>query len=44
MCREIDQRSLYNLGKTRTPSSFPRDTPTFEIKFSRDDKSKGYYS
>lgn len=27
--RVVDQRSLYNLGKTKTPSGYPRDTPVF---------------
>jgi len=42
--RLVDQKSTYNLGSTRTPSGFPRTTPKFEIKFYRNDQSKGYYS
>jgi len=43
--RVVDQRSLYNLGKTKKPSDFSsRTTPTFEIKFYRNQQSKGYYS
>ena len=41
--RLVDQKSLYNLGRTRTPSGYPRTTPTFELKFSRGANSKGYY-
>jgi cyanophycinase len=41
--RVVDQKSLYNLGRTRTPSGYPRSTPTFELKFSRGANSKGYY-
>ena len=42
--RVVDQKATYNLGSTKTPSSFPRNTPKFEIKFYRDAQSKGYYS
>lgn len=41
--RVVDQKSLYNLGRTKTPSGYPRSTPTFEIKFYRSASTKGYY-
>lgn len=41
--REVDQKSLYNLGHTRTPSDFPKSTPIFELKFYRDQQTVGYY-
>lgn len=42
--RIVDQKAVYNLGKTRTPSAFPKTTPIFEIKFYRNNQTKGYYS
>jgi len=27
--RLVDQKSLYNLGRTKRPSAFPAQTPTF---------------
>jgi cyanophycinase len=41
--RLVDQRSLYNLGKTKRPSAFPSTTPTFELKFYRGAQTKGYF-
>lgn len=41
--RLVDQKSLYNLGKTKTPSGYPKSTPTFELKFYRNANTKGYY-
>jgi len=41
--RVVDQKSLYNLGRTKTPSGYPRTTPTFELKFYRSASTKGYY-
>jgi hypothetical protein len=42
--RLTDQKSLYNLGKTRTPSGFPKSPPIFELKFYRNNSTKGYFS
>jgi hypothetical protein len=42
--RLVDQKSLYNLGKTRTPTGFPKSTPIFELKFYRNNSTKGYFS
>lgn len=45
MTREVDQRAVYNVGKTRRPSAFSeRTTPTFEIRFDKDQFTEGYYS
>lgn len=43
MTRVVDQKSLYNLGKTKTPSGFPKGTPVFELKFYRNSNTRGYY-
>ncbi len=42
--RLVDQKPLYNIGLTRTPTGFPSRTPTFSLKFYRDEKTKGYLS
>lgn len=42
--RLVNQRASYNLGRTRTPSGYPRSTPTFELKFYKNADTKGYYS
>jgi cyanophycinase len=42
--RLVDQKELYNLGKTRIPSAFPISTPSFELKFYKDSQTMGYYS
>ena len=44
LTRAVDQKALYNLGKTQTPSDFPKNTPVFELKFQRDNSTKGYYA
>ena len=39
----VQQTPLYNVGLTKMPEEFnPESTPTFQIKFSRDDRTKGY--
>lgn len=41
--RVVDQKSLYNLGKTKTPSGYPKTAPIFELKFYRNANTKGYF-
>lgn len=41
--RLVDQTSVYNLGRTVTPSGFPSNTPMFELEFRRMSSTKGYY-
>jgi hypothetical protein len=42
--REVDQKAIYNVGTTRTPSGYSRNTPIFDITFQRDNSTRGYYS
>jgi hypothetical protein len=42
--RLVDQRGLFNLGKTTTPEDedYPAETPRFDLIFYKEEETKGY--
>lgn len=42
--RLVDQTGSDNIGKTATPSDYPKSTTAFRLTFAKDSKTQGYYS
>lgn len=42
LTRLVDQTPLFNRGRTLVPNGYPKDSPIFEITFTKNAQTKGY--
>jgi cyanophycinase len=43
LTRLVDQKAQTNYGRTKVPSGYPSNAPRFELAFTKDSQTKGYY-